>query len=317
MPDPSVPTYVVVGHLARDVVPGGYTPGGTALYATLTARRLGLSVGVLTSVPPDVDLEVLEGAQVRVVPAEQATTFDNRYGPDGRVQFLHGHAAPLGPADVPAAWRAAPILHLGPIANEVDPSIVAAFSDALTVATPQGWLRRWEGEGHEGGGRRVWPLPHQHIVDRLPPLDVVVVSEEDVAGDEGAVEAYREGVRIVVLTRGARGATVYAGKGVLHVPAYPSDEVDPTGAGDIFAAAFAIRYHEEKDLLGAALFAAAAASFVVEGPGGSAIPSRAQVEQRMAAHQLPAISDQPLESAGPELSWRQPVDIELQGGSQS
>ena len=292
MPDPSLPTYVVVGHLAQDVAPGGYTPGGTALYATLAARRLGLSVGVLTSVPPDVDLAVLEGAQLSVVPAEHATIFDNRYGPDGRVQFLYGRAAPLGPADVPAAWRAAPILHLGPIAHEVDPTIAAVFPQALTVATPQGWLRRWDGRP-EDGGARIWPLPHAHIVDRLPPLDVVVLSEEDVAGDEGAVAAYRARVRIVVLTRGTRGATVYAGDGVLHVPAFPAREVDPTGAGDVFAAAFAIRYHEEKDLLGAARFAAATASFVVEGPGGSTIPSLAQVEQRMAAYEPSAISSQP------------------------
>ncbi|HKC73709.1 MAG TPA: PfkB family carbohydrate kinase [Chloroflexota bacterium] len=310
MPDPSPPpAYVVVGHLARDVAPGGYTPGGTALYATLTARRLGLSVGVLTSVPPDADLAVLEGAQVRVVPADQATTFDNRYGPDGRVQFLYGRAAPLGPADVPAAWRAASILHLGPIANEVDPSLAAVFPQALTVATPQGWLRRWDGPA-EGGGGRIWPLPHAHLLDRLPPLDVVVLSEEDVAGDAGAVDAYRTRVRIVVLTRGARGATVYAGQGVLHVPAYPAHEVDPTGAGDVFAAAFAIRYHKEKDLLGAALFAAATASLVVEAPGGSAIPSLAQVEQRLAAYELSAISGQPSASAGPEASPEGPVETE-------
>src|SRR5205085_6796846 len=132
-----------------------------------------------------------------------------------------------------------------------------------------------------------------HLLARLPPLDVVVLSEEDVAGDAGAVDAYRERARIVVLTRGARGATVYAGQGVLHVPACPAHEVDPTGAGDAFAAAFAIRYQQEKDLLGAARFAAATASCVVEAPGGSAIPSLAQVEQRLAAYQRSAISGQP------------------------
>ena len=309
MPEPGPPAYVVVGHLARDVAPGGYTPGGTAFYATLTACRLGLSVGVLTSVPRDVDLAVLEGAQVRVVPAEHATTFENRYGPDGRVQFLYGRAAPLGPADVPAAWRAAPILHLGPIANEVDPAIAAVFPQALIVATPQGWLRRWDGPA-EGGGKRIWPLPHTHIVDRLPPLDVVVVSEEDVAGDAGAVDAYRKRARIVVLTRGAQGATVYAGQGVLHVPACPAHEVDPTGAGDAFAAAFAIRYHKEKDLLGAARFAAATAACVVEAPGGSAIPSLAQVEQRLAAYEPSAISGQPPVRAGPEASPEGPGETE-------
>ncbi len=271
------PAYLVVGHLAQDVAPGGYTPGGTALYATVCARRLGVDTAVLTSVPPHVDLSVLEGARVHVVPSDHATIFDNRYGPEGRVQYLHDRAAPLRAADVPREWHGAEILHLGPIDDEVDPAIAALFPHALRAATPQGWLRRWDDE------RRVWPLPHGHIIPRLPELDVVVMSEEDVAGDEGAVDAYRERVPIVVLTHGSRGATVYAGKGVLHVPAFAAREVDPTGAGDVFAAAFLLRYQREKDLLGAMRFAAAAASFVVEAPGASATPTLEQVEQRLAA----------------------------------
>lgn len=292
MDDHSAPTYVVVGHVARDLVPQSgapagsvYVPGGTALYAALTARRLGVETGVITSVPPDVDLAVLEGARVHVVPAAEATIFENRYGSDGRVQFLHGRAALIGPDDVPAAWRAAPILHLGPIADEVDPAIAALFPRALRAATPQGWARRWDEDD------RVHTLPHAEVVARLVDLDVVILSEEDVSAGfspghdtpDRVVDLYRDRVRIVVLTRGARGATIYAGKGTLHVPAYPAHEADPTGAGDVFAAAFLIRYIEEKDLLGAARFAAATASLAVEGVGPSAIPTAAQVKERVAS----------------------------------
>ncbi len=270
---------MVVGHVARDVAPGapgGYAPGGTALYATLTARRLGVETGVLTSSTADFDPSLLEGAQVHLVPAAQATVFDNRYEPEGRVQYLHSRAADLQAADVPAAWLAAPILHLGPIADEVDPAIADLFPRTLRAATPQGWLRRWDETG------RVWPLDHDALMPRLPALDVVVLSEEDLAGDLDAVAAYRQRVRLVVLTRGVRGATVYAGQGVLHVPASPAVEQDPTGAGDVFAAAFLIRYSRDRDLLGAMRFAAAAAACVVEGPGASAIPTLAHVEERLA-----------------------------------
>ena len=286
-PESRTPTYVVVGHLASDVAPDGYVPGGTVLYAALTARRLGVETGVVTSVAPDADLRILEGAQVSVRPAPTATIFDNRYGPDGRVQYLHGVAASLGPADVPAAWRAAPIVHLGPIADEVDPDLARLFPHALRGATPQGWLRRWDAAALAQGEARVRHLPHQHITGRLPELDVIVLSEEDVAGDPGAVEAYRTRTRILVLTHGARGATIYAGNGALHIPAFPAREVNPTGAGDVFAAAFLIRYQQSiaagrKDLLDAGRFAAAVASFAVEGPGASTVPTLAQVEERLA-----------------------------------
>ncbi len=272
----SPPTYVVVGHVARDVARDGYVLGGTALYAALTACRLGVGAAMLTSIPPDLDIDVLTGIELGVVPAERATVFDNRYGPSGRVQYLRGRAADLGPDDIPASWQSAAIVHLGPIADEVDPAIAALFPRALRAATPQGWLRRWEPDG------RVRPLPHAKIIPYLAGLDVVVVSEEDVADDAGAVDAYRECVRVVVLTRGARGSTVYAGKGTLHVPAYAACERDPTGAGDVFAAAFLVAYSREKDLLGAARFAAAAAALVVEGTGPAAIPTAAQVAERMA-----------------------------------
>jgi len=287
----------VAGHVARDIVPANAVditapcdaappitmPGGTALYAALTARRLGVDTGVITSAPAGFDDALLEGARVHVVVAEQDTIFENRYEPGGRVQFLHGRARPLGSDDVPTAWRAARILHLGPIADEVDPAIAALFPRALRAATPQGWARRWD-EDH-----RVHTLPHARVAARLVDLDVVILSEEDVSAGfspghetpDAVVGLYRARTPIVVLTRGARGATIYAGKGTLHVPACPAREVDPTGAGDVFAAAFLIRYAAEKDLLGAARFAAATAALAVEGAGPSAIPTAAEVEERL------------------------------------
>jgi len=287
----------VVGHVARDIVPANVAsisasrdaaapvtmPGGTALYAALTARRLGVDTGVITSALAGFDNALLEGARVHVVAAEQDTIFENCYGPDGRVQFLHGRARPLGPDDVPPAWRAARIVHLGPIADEVDPAIATLFPRALRAATPQGWARRW-GEDH-----RVHTLPHERVAARLVDLDAVILSEEDVAAGfspghetpDAVVDLYRARTPIVVLTRGARGATIYAGKGTLHIPACPAREVDPTGAGDVFAAAFLIRYAAEKDLLGAARFAAATAALAVEGAGPNAIPTASEVEERL------------------------------------
>ena len=65
------------------------------------------------------------------------------------------------------------------------------------------------------------------------------------------------------------------------MPSLPRQEVDPTGAGDVFAPAFLIRYHGEQDPAAAAAFAACAASCVVEGTGRSALGDRAEVERRL------------------------------------
>jgi 1D-myo-inositol 3-kinase len=66
------------------------------------------------------------------------------------------------------------------------------------------------------------------------------------------------------------------------VPTLPRPEVDPTGAGDVFAACFLVRYHETGDPLEAAAFAACAASCAVEGIGTSTLGDRAEVERRLA-----------------------------------
>jgi len=58
--------------------------------------------------------------------------------------------------------------------------------------------------------------------------------------------------------------------------------IDQTGAGDAFAASLALGLAEGLDLVAAATFASAAASFAVEGLGLSRLADRARVRERMA-----------------------------------
>jgi sugar/nucleoside kinase (ribokinase family) len=58
--------------------------------------------------------------------------------------------------------------------------------------------------------------------------------------------------------------------------------VDPTGAGDVFAAAFLVRYQETNDPLEAAAFAACAASCAVEGVSVTSLGDRGEVVRRLA-----------------------------------
>jgi sugar/nucleoside kinase (ribokinase family) len=87
--------------------------------------------------------------------------------------------------------------------------------------------------------------------------------------------------QVLVCTVGEDGAIVHRGGHAERVPAFYADEVDPTGAGDVFATGFFIRLRETDDLIEAARFANCVASFVVEGPGTTTVPTREQVEWRL------------------------------------
>jgi sugar/nucleoside kinase (ribokinase family) len=57
--------------------------------------------------------------------------------------------------------------------------------------------------------------------------------------------------------------------------------VDPTGAGDVFAAAFLIALWRGGSALDGVRYAHAAASYVVAAPGTSGIPMEEQIRARL------------------------------------
>jgi sugar/nucleoside kinase (ribokinase family) len=112
----------------------------------------------------------------------------------------------------------------------------------------------------------------------LGSAGAVVLSLEDLQGDEGLIEELSEQCRLLVVTEGARGARVYWNRDQRRVPAPKVEEVDPTGSGDIFAAAFFIRLFQTRDPWEAARYANFLASASVTRRGISGTPTQAEVE---------------------------------------
>jgi sugar/nucleoside kinase (ribokinase family) len=268
--------YLVVGHASKDLTPQGATLGGTIAYAGLTAHALGLRVGVVTSAAEDLDLSALRDLQVHRVPAPVSTSFENAYTSEGRIQTLRSRAVSLDLSAVPAPWLSAPIVHLAPIAAEIDPELTAAFPASFLGLTPQGWMRRWD----ESGRVRLtgWEVTRQ----LLPVSSAVVLSLEDVLGDLRAAQAMAGHCRVLVITEGARGARVHAGGRWRSVPAPAAQEVDPTGAGDVFAAVFFVELHRNGDPWLAAAHANQVAAGSVTRRGLAGAPSAIEARQALA-----------------------------------
>ncbi|HEX2036713.1 MAG TPA: PfkB family carbohydrate kinase [Chloroflexota bacterium] len=274
--------FLVIGHVTKDLVPSGFVFGGTVSFSALTARNLGRQAGVLTSADCLPELrQHFRGVALHVLPAPETTTFENVYTARGRVQYVRA-VAPAIPADaVPTPWRGSRVVHLGPLVQEVPPEIAEAFPpETLVGATPQGWLRTWDAEG------RVRPTPWQNVEAALAKIDALVFSIEDMGGDQELARRYAEMARLAVVTEDSRGCTVWEGGRRTRYPAFEAAEVDPTGAGDVFAAAFFLRYGETRDSAEAARYANCVASFSVEGRGTTAIPSAEQVAQRLESGKL-------------------------------
>ena len=91
-----------------------------------------------------------------------------------------------------------------------------------------------------------------------------------------------------MVTAGASGALLYVNGERYEVRPRRTREVDPTGAGDVFAAAFLVHYQRHADPWEAAEAATCAASLSVEGEGWSAIPDAARLEDALAEYRARA-----------------------------
>lgn len=209
--------------------------------------------------------------------APASTSFENRYTSSGRVQTLRSRATVLELADVPEHWRRSEIVHLAPIACEIPTDLTGAFPESFVGITPQGSMRTWDSTG------RVRLQSWQAVGDLLPVADAVVLSIEDLGMDRSAAAAMAAHCKTLVVTEGPRGATVYHSQRAELVPAIPAREVDPTGAGDIFAAVFFVRFQATGDPWEAAGFANLIAAGSVSKPGLAGTPTPAEAKAALSA----------------------------------
>jgi len=188
-------------------------------------------------------------------------------------------ASPLTAADVPEDWRNASLILLAPVVDEVDPMIAPLFTDGAVGAAAQGWVRQVKPDG------LVVPRPWQSPERLLQSVQTLFLSREDILGEEADVVEWFQRMPVGVLTADRVGALLFVNGERYEVQPRPATEVDPTGAGDVFAATFMIQYQREGDPWLAAAAAACAGSLAVEGEGWSAVADRAALDAALLEYQ--------------------------------
>ena len=125
------------------------------------------------------------------------------------------------------------------------------------------------------------------VTELLPYVTILITSElfaRQYSGEEDLEKALLKlgeiGAPVTGLTMGEHGSLLLDNGKILHCPAFKIKPVDTTGAGDVFHAAFGVRYLETLDLMECARFASAVSAIKCLKLGGRAgIPNRKEVDE--------------------------------------
>lgn len=245
------------------------TPGGVANRA-VAAARAGAPTKLLSRLGDDVlgrhvhrvltEEPLLDTRLLGLVPGHQSPVSVALTGPDDRSFITYEEH--LGPLSVPDDLGPVAATHVG-LARPLPDWVAGLRAGGTTVIGGVGWDHTGEWSGD--------------VLDRLAEVDVFVPNDveamrytrTDSALD--AAKALAERVPLAVVTRGADGVVaVDSAHTVVTASTIPVDVVDPTGAGDVFVAAFMAGDHHGWDLVTRLRFGAASAAFAVTGLGGAA-----------------------------------------------
>lgn len=239
---------------------GPFPSGAPAIFAD-AAARLGLKVGFIGVVGDDdfghmvlnrLREDGVDVKYVRVLPGYTTGTAFVMYYSTGERKFIfhlrHAAAGQLSPEDIdPDYIRSAKVLHVMGSALAVSESSREAVYKAVEIASEAGVTISFDPNlrpellGVEKI-REICKPVIEHAQIFLPSRGEIKPFAGVDDPREAALKVFEKGVNIVVVKMGSEGSLAVTKDGVTHIPAYPVEEVDPTGAGDVYDAAFILGY---------------------------------------------------------------------------
>jgi sugar/nucleoside kinase (ribokinase family) len=289
---------VLLGNLLVDdiVFPDGSTrmgqPGGALVYGALGASIWGTQVGCVSLVGTDYPVTMLEALEkcgvdltgVHRLPVPGVRTWLLYEGHLRRLIHrlgcpTHEEVSP-GPEHMPRAWHRAPAFHLAPMPFSVQCRVLGSLANSPN--------------------RFVSVDPHLPITEEtldewrqaLAGADAVFPSEDELLLEETEVDPERVlprlasgRLRFIGFKQAARGGILYdALENRFHRWSGRATRViDPTGAGDAFAAGFISAHLEGLPVWACLDRGVAAASFAIEAVGAESLleATRADADARL------------------------------------
>jgi len=271
---------IVVGTLAFDTIETPYGKverviGGSAPFASLAAKTKNIECAVVSIVGNDfpksyLDLLVSKGIDISEVQIEKdgkSFFWCGKYHDNmNKRDTLETQVNVLANFDpkIPENFKNPDVLVLGNLDPKVQLSIVSQF-DKKPNFTMLDTMNFWMDNTLD------------NLLKIISKVDLICINDEEVIQLSGCKD-YENGVKkiltmgpkYIIMKKGEFGATLYSDESEFFCPSFKVKKViDPTGAGDSFAGAFAGYLAESKNytfesISSALIYANAVASFCVE-----------------------------------------------------
>jgi fructokinase len=245
----------LIDMLPRETTLGekGFAPyaGGAIFNTAIALGRLGIPTGFFSGISSDMMGDILRDTLKASGVDDRYAAISSRPTTIAFVKLVNGQATyafydegtagrMLDVADLPALGDDCNVLHFGaislipePCGNAYETLLLREADKRVISLDPNirpGFIR--DSAAHAARIRRM-----------AAKSDIIKFSDEDLAwfgmdGDEDALARYwlGEGAKLVLITRGADGATGYTASHKVSVPVVKVEVVDTVGAGDTFDA---------------------------------------------------------------------------------
>ena len=285
--------------------------GGTVSYSSVCLGKLGNKTGIVSNIGMDTPENLIKpflDANVDIQGLNKregiSTTKDILiYDENGNKNIKYLTRAPeILFSDIPEPYFNTKIFYLCPVDYEIPVATVRKIADCadsthkFMIASDLGGL----GGAHSSLESKI--KYRNKVIEILKKymefIDIAKASEEDCyhifnQNIGKPIELLKRllnfGSKIVILTLGKEGALIGANEKIFHILPVEANVIDQTGAGDSFTTAFLSEYLNSFDIERSGIFAAAAASLLIEKTGGvnfKRLPSREDVLNRMKKYDI-------------------------------
>lgn len=265
---------------------------GCSTNACLAAAMLGEKATLVGTVGADYrELMIAHLDRLGIVsslyPSPQTGGFSLIYDDAGNRELtVLGVAQPI-PAHADGYAPDVDIVLLGPILGEVTIELtreIIKHVPAPILLDPQGLLRGLrDGQVVHEKTRAFSEIAGMSTIVKANEVETQVVTGINPRRqpDEAVRKLYEFGCQIAIVTLAEAGSVIFDGQEIIHIPPYTTHAIDPTGAGDTYAAGFMVKYLETpQDLRQVGCFASSVASVMVENSGPDFPLTRQEADRR-------------------------------------